>query len=436
MVIGGGLTAIDTATELMAYYPLQVEKVLEQYEGLCRVDRRSARAGASTTPRSSSSWTSSVRTGPRFGPSAARAAAAGEAPDFVPLVRSWGGVTLAYRKRMVDSPAYRLNHEEVIKALEEGITFAENLNPLEAVPDERGAVAAMRFTREAGRPAEVGRVLGPGDHRGDAPGAHGARGRGHVAQHHLRARGAGTFQLDAKKKFFQPHSGVAGRRRAVPPDARCRRLLHVARAATAVSSPTTATTIRATPATSSRRWRRRRTGYPKVVELFDAGPARAGSGGTAGTGCTSGARWSPRLDEELIATVEDVVRLTPTIVEVIVKAPAAARHFHPGQFYRLQNYESLARRVGGVPLLMEGIALTGAWVDKEKGLLSLIALELGVSSRLVAYLQKGERVVVMGPTGAPTEIPGRPERAPARAAVSATPCCSRSRRRCASTATG
>ena len=54
---------------------------------------------------------------------------------------------------------------------------------------------------------------------------------------------------------------------------------------------------------------------------------------------------------------------------------------------------------------MEGIALTGAWVDKKQGLLSLIALELGVSSRLVAYLEKGEPVVVMGPTGAPTEIP-------------------------------
>ena len=98
-----------------------------------------------------------------------------------------------------------------------------------------------------------------------------------------------------------------------------------------------------------------------------------------------------------------MVRLTPTIVEVIVKAPAAARHFHPGQFYRLQNYESLAPRVGAIPLLMEGIALTGAWVDQEKGLLSLIALELGVSSRLVAYLRKGEPVVLMGPTGAPTD---------------------------------
>jgi NAD(P)H-flavin reductase len=99
------------------------------------------------------------------------------------------------------------------------------------------------------------------------------------------------------------------------------------------------------------------------------------------------------------------VRLTPTIIEVIVKAPAAARHFEPGQFYRLQNFESTARRAGRVPLLMEGIALTGAWVDKERGLLSLIALELGVSSRLVAHLQPGELVVLMGPTGTPTEIP-------------------------------
>ena len=54
---------------------------------------------------------------------------------------------------------------------------------------------------------------------------------------------------------------------------------------------------------------------------------------------------------------------------------------------------------------MEGIALTGAWVDREQGLLSLIALEMGVSSRLCAYLKPGEPVVVMGPTGTPTEIP-------------------------------
>jgi NAD(P)H-flavin reductase len=35
----------------------------------------------------------------------------------------------------------------------------------------------------------------------------------------------------------------------------------------------------------------------------------------------------------------------------------------------------------------------------------MIALELGVSSRLVSALKEGEPVIVMGPTGAPTELP-------------------------------
>ena len=35
----------------------------------------------------------------------------------------------------------------------------------------------------------------------------------------------------------------------------------------------------------------------------------------------------------------------------------------------------------------------------------MIALEMGVSSRLISYLKPGEPVVVMGPTGTPTEIP-------------------------------
>src|SRR5438552_7287420 len=36
VVVGGGLTAIDTATESLAYYPLQVEKFLLRYEALAR----------------------------------------------------------------------------------------------------------------------------------------------------------------------------------------------------------------------------------------------------------------------------------------------------------------------------------------------------------------------------------------------------------------
>ncbi len=47
-----------------------------------------------------------------------------------------------------------------------------------------------------------------------------------------------------------------------------------------------------------------------------------------------------RLEDDLTARVVAVNRLTPTIVEVVVRAPAAARNFQPGQFFRLQNLEA------------------------------------------------------------------------------------------------
>ena len=111
------------------------------------------------------------------------------------------------------------------------------------------------------------------------------------------------------------------------------------------------------------------------------------------------------LDDLLSATIVKVERLTPTIIEVVVRAPYAARRFQPGQFYRVQNYEALAQTVNNTLMTAEGLALTGAWVDQENGLVSLIALEMGTSSRLSATWEAGHRVVVMGVTGAPTSIP-------------------------------
>jgi len=396
IVIGGGLTAIDTATELMAYYPVQVEKMLAQYEAL---------AAEIGEPRVRQMYDAEERDlvdeyvahGRAVRAERARAAQAGEAPNFVPLVRAWGGVTIAYRKRLVDSPAYRLNHEEVIKALEEGIVFADQLNPIEAVPDANGALTAMIFGREgqAGRAGQAPTVTLP------ARTCLVAAGTTPNITYENECRG--TFQLDAKRKFFQPHAATPATDGGfqLTPDSNGFFTSYGGGGKYVTfygdNHPKFAGNVVKAMASAKQ-------GYVEVTKLFAGEIAALDPAGQR----KRDAAWQrlvARLEEELVARVEDVVRLTPTIVEVIVRAPAAARRFNPGQFYRLQNYESLAARVDGVPLLMEGIALTGAWVDKSRGLLSLIALELGVSSRLVAYLKKGEPVVVMGPTGAPTEIP-------------------------------
>ena len=403
VVIGGGLTAIDTATELMAYYPLQVEKALEQYEILAG-EIGESRVRAAYDVEELELLDEFLTHGRAVRAERERASEAGETPSFIALMRSWGGVTIAYRKRMVDSPAYRLNHEEVIKALEEGITFAELLNPIEAVPDGRGALEAMIFKREKG-PANEPPV------NNDGPVTLVARtclvAAGTTPNVTCEKERPGTFQLDAQKKFFQPFSVVT--------DAQGNHRLHADPAGFFTSyaadgkfvtyygdnHPRYAGNVVKAMASA-------KDGFPQVARLFERDLAELDPDKQP----DRDREWDQlvkRMNDDLVAHVEDVLRLTPTIVEVIVKAPAAARQFRPGQFYRLQNFECLAQRVGvnghTVPLLMEGIALTGAWVDKERGLLSLIALELGVSSRLVAYLRKGEPVVVMGPTGSPTEIP-------------------------------
>jgi NAD(P)H-flavin reductase len=140
-------------------------------------------------------------------------------------------------------------------------------------------------------------------------------------------------------------------------------------------------------------------GYPVVSETLAAQDATP----------VSGAELIARCRKHLLPTVHAVNRLTPTIVEVVVRAPAQARAFKPGQFYRLQNYEMLAPRVAeaGAPstvLAMEGLAMTGAWTDPQQGLVSVIVLEMGGSSDICALLKPGEPVVLMGPTGSPTEI--------------------------------
>src|SRR5207249_1209959 len=76
------------------------------------------------------------------------------------------------------------------------------------------------------------------------------------------------------------------------------------------------------------------------------------------------------------------------------------------QFCRLKTSASFAPQACGTTLAMEGLALTGAWIDREEGLLSTIVLEMGGSSDLCALLQPGEPVILMGPTGTPTETPG------------------------------
>ncbi len=392
VVIGGGLTAIDTATESLAYYPVQVEKFLQRYESLMRESGEAAARLA---------WNDEERTiadeyldhARAIRAERVAAARAGSTPRILELLQSWGGVTIAYRRRLIDSPSYTLNHEEVQKALEEGVRFAECLSPTAVEVDAYGHARAIRMTRQQwsadGKWSAAGEVELPAKTLLVAAGTQ--------PNTVLAREDAAHFALDGK--YFQA----------------CDEDGNPAKPETSIAKPNDVRVLLA----------KRDDG--RFVSYFgDVHPSFYGNVVKAMGGAKQGypvisrvlARGRPAttqndaafvamLNRELRASVHEVVRLTPQIVEVVVRAPLAARRFRPGQFYRLQNYESNASRTADTSLTMEGLAMTGAWVDPQQGLVSTIVLEMGGSSDLCRLLKPGEPVVLMGPTGNPTEIPSR-----------------------------
>ncbi len=383
VVIGGGLTAIDTATESLAYYVRQVEKFAARYRVLA-AERGAAAVRAGWTEEDAAIAEEFLAHAAALAEEREAAASAGRAPDFIPLLDRWGGATIAYRRRLIDSPSYTLNHEEVAKALEEGVHFAEGLTPVAVETDAHGHARALRLAGADGTavtlPARAILVAA-----GTQPNTVLAREDGRIA---LDGR---YFQaLDETGAPVTPVRGLAK-------PAAAQVLMHRTADGRAISffgdlHPSFFGNVVKAMGSAKR-------GYPVVSRALAALAASAPTGPALIAACR----------EALVPRVHAVERLTPNIVEVVLHAPAAARAFRPGQFFRLQNFETLApvlaEASGRTVLAMEGLAMTGAWTDPARGLVSIIALEMGGSSDLCAALKPGEPVVLMGPTGAPTELP-------------------------------
>jgi NADPH-dependent glutamate synthase beta subunit-like oxidoreductase/NAD(P)H-flavin reductase len=384
VIIGGGLTAIDTATEALAYYPLQVEKFLSRYETLV-AERGEAAVRGEWTAQEAETASEFLQHAHEIRAERALAAREGRKPRLAELMARWGGATIVYRRRLIDSPSYTLNHEEVAKALEEGIAFAERLTPQEVLLDEFGCAGALRLS-QADPSAAPREVILPARTILVAAGTQPNTVLAREEPQHVRIDGKYFQAVDEHGRNVTPE------RITKPSSAHV--LMSVRADGRAISffgdlHPSFAGNVVKAMASAKQ-------GYPVVSRML---ARRAASD-------VSPAELVGRLNEDLRASVHAVNRLTPAIVEVIVRAPMAVRAFRPGQFYRLQNYETISRDADGTRLAKEGLALTGAAVDRERGLLSTIVLEMGGSSDLCAQLAPGEPVILMGPTGHPTETPG------------------------------
>ena len=378
VVIGGGLTAVDTATEALAYYPRQVLKFAERYHELCRHSSREA-VESDWTQEDHSIAQEMLAHAKRIQEEIEAAQNEKRGVDFLPLLKSWGGAKILYRRFMNDAPSVALNHEEVEKALEEGIEFVENVKPLSVGVDAFGAAESLVCQR-----VEGGQITFPARSvlvaAGTVPNTSLALEDGNLV-----VEGKAFQAIDHNgvpllpQKVCKPdepmifcHMREDGRRVSFLGD------LHPSYAGNVVKAMGSA-----------------KQSYPyisrhlKGVDLSEI----------------SYQELFGLLDVGLRCTVKSIVPLTANIVELTIHAPLAARQFKPGQFFRLQNYERLAPTIHKTLFAMEGLALTGASADPEKGEISTIILEMGGSSNLCRLLKPGEPVVLMGPTGTPTDLP-------------------------------
>jgi NADPH-dependent glutamate synthase beta subunit-like oxidoreductase/NAD(P)H-flavin reductase len=376
VVIGGGLTAIDTATEALAYYPLQVEKFLQRVEAVGLPDTLSAEEKLIAD---------------EFIAHAKVLRSAKSESERRALLDSWGGVTIAYRRGITDAPSYTLNHEEVALALQEGIRILDNATPAAVEVDDFGHAKTLQLSDGRKLPARAVLVAA-----GTQPNT-------------VLARENVGIELDGKYFRAIDANGQPVKPERVSKPGSAQVLMQQHSSGKFVSffgdlHPSFAGNVVKAMGSAKQ-------GYPVITRILSVIPAQAGIHRDVRTSPAMDSRFRGndgllrKMREQLTARVVKVERLTPTIVEVIIHAPRAAQEFQPGQFYRLQNFERRAPIVNGTRLTMEGLAMTGAWVDKANGLVSVIALEMGGSSSLCQLLKPDEPVVLMGPTGMPTEIP-------------------------------
>ncbi|MHB1586046.1 MAG: pyridine nucleotide-disulfide oxidoreductase [Acidiferrobacteraceae bacterium] len=389
VVIGGGLTAVDTATEVQAYYVKQVEKILDRYETMTGLP------GAAPELKGLSEEDAGILDeflahGRAVRAERERARRAGEAPDFVPLIHAWGGVTLAYRKTLNNAPAYTRNHEELRKAAEEGIYYAEGLDPVRAELDGYGHVHALVFRRADdvdGRfVADAGEVRLPARAvfiaAGSAPNTIYEQeypGSFVMEGNHFQAHIAGAADLQGVAVAPHCKSPESGPFTSYDQDGRRISFL-------GDTHPVFHGSVVKAIASAKAAW-------PQVMEALAARPGSAEDlGGFLG-----------HMEDLFVPRVAAVDRSRPGMVEVWVRAPLAAQRFRPGQFFRLQTFETGSPVVAGTRLQVPLLTVSGAGVAGDR--IRLMILQGGTGPRLAGRLEPGTPIVLMGPTGAPTDMP-------------------------------
>ncbi|WP_353570225.1 FAD-dependent oxidoreductase [Candidatus Albibeggiatoa sp. nov. BB20] len=395
VVIGGGLTAIDTATEVQAYYLVQIEKIAHRYAELEKAGLKD-NIWQQLTATEQMILQQFLTHAQQLHDLKQQAAEQCIEPDTQSLIHQWGGVSIIYRGNLQQSPAYTRNHEEVIQALEEGIYYAQGFEPkavkLDSEAHATGLTCIKREQDEAGQwQATENEVT-------------------FAANSILVATGAKTniaYEFEHRGTFervgfeYQPYHLQDGELQKVDAVEHCKQAEFGA--FTSYQNQGNKVTFLGDthPAFHGNVVKAIASGqkvYPHIVQaLADKKVDKSDLE-------SEYQQFKTKIQDLLTAKITSIQYLTENVLSIQIHAPMAVQKFSPGQFFRIQNFETDSPTVQNTKLQMEAIAVLGANVDKEKAELQVIVITQGTSSRLCGQLQVGQQIALMGPTGAKAKI--------------------------------
>lgn len=391
VIIGGGLTGIDTATEVQAYYIKQIEKIAHRYHILVETQGE-LNLREKFTSEQLAILDEFLAHAELWKEERLLAEREGRSPNVVKLIRHFGGVTVAYRRAMQDSPAYRRNHEELTKAFEEGIYYAEHLDPIAVILDSAGNCQALRCRYSDPATGEVTEKLLAARSIFVATGA-----KPNIA---YEFEHRGSFQkVEQNYQRFNLNDGLM---EPAPELAHCKEPDFGAFTSYAEGSyrvsflgdthPVFHGSVVKAIASAKRV-------YPAIMKAI------ALREDAANTDVTHYLQFKQEMRGLFTSSVVSVTRLSEDLVELVVHAPMSVHNYHPGQFYRIQNYETDSLLVEGTRLQTEAIALLASKSTEHPGQLAFLIIERGASTRLVASFKPGQAIAVMGPSGNKTKLP-------------------------------
>ncbi|MDX2083079.1 MAG: FAD-dependent oxidoreductase [Rickettsiales bacterium] len=363
-VIGGGLTAVDTACEAQAYYIIQIRKFADK---ISKIGKEKI-------------WAILNQEEKIVAEEFLNHALELEKSDAQTCLKKWGGVKIIYRKKIQESPAYRLNHQELNKAIAEGVEFVENVTPLEIEIDEFAHIKNLKCDQDKSFKC-ASLLIAAGTSPNLAP----------VFEDGL--------DFEVKEKYFaeidQNHHHYSISHSARPKDFSI---------ITKIDDST-----------------------KKAVSFFgDLHPNFEGNVVKAMASAKIGHReitkilnnlttenhnlsksieqFRQKINDEFLVRIEKVEKLSNHVFEVFIKAPLLAKQTEVGHIFRLQNYHALAPKISDQLMAMEGVPVTALEIDRELGIISGIVVDYGGSSSLIKNFKAGEPCIFMGPSGKPTEI--------------------------------